>query len=298
MRFLIASVLRAARVQGVSGFRFTLRKLMRLFTILLGLALASCVPLPKSHVLIEDSTPLRREVFSGVSETQFESAAFTSSRGQTLPYRFLRPSRQIPGRTYPLVVQLHGSGGIGSDNAAQLDGMARSWAMPDIRDRYQAFVLIPQFPVRSANYGPAAPDQHAVHSTALNDALELVAAFSSNYPVDRTRIYATGFSMGGSATWLVPNIAPETFAAIVPISGVAPADSQAAGFTKLPILAIHGSADTENPIVADERFVRAIAINGGRRVTLREYQGLGHQPPADMYPGLWWRDWLFRQQRK
>jgi predicted peptidase len=176
--------------------------------------------------------------------------------------------------------------------------MAKSWAMPDVRDRYQAFVLIPQFPIRSANYGPASPDQHAIPSQALNDALELVTAFSSANPVDRSRIYATGFSMGGSAAWLLPCIAPGVFAAIVPISGVAPPDSEAANFSNLPILAIHGNADTENPITADRRFIQAIASHGARQVLLREYQGLEHQPPSDMYPGFWWRDWLFSQQRK
>jgi hypothetical protein len=31
---------------------------------------------------------------------------------------------------------------------------------------------------------------------------------------------------------------------------------------------------------------------------LREYKGLKHQPPSDVYPGYWWRDWLFSQQLK
>jgi predicted peptidase len=267
-------------------------------TVLLCVALASCTTLPQTHELIKDSTSLRRDVFDAVSLARFESAVFTSSRGRDVLYRLLRPSRQIPGKAYPLVVQLHGSGGIGTDNAAQVDRMAMSWAMPDIRERYQAFVLIPQFPIRSANYGPAAPDQHAVPSEALDDALELLAEFSSVNAVDRSRIYATGFSMGGSAAWLLPHLDPEMFAAIVPISGIAPSDSQAFQVAKLPILAIHGNADSENPMTADRRFIQAIVSQGGRSARLREYQGLDHQPPADMYPGLWWRDWLFSQQRE
>ena len=30
---------------------------------------------------------------------------------------------------------------------------------------------------------------------------------------------------------------------------------------------------------------------------LREYAGLGHQPPGDLVPGTWWRDWLFARRR-
>jgi predicted peptidase len=163
--------------------------------------------------------------------------------------------------------------------------MAKSWAMPGVRDRCQAFILIPQFPIRSANYGPPSPNQHATPSQALSGALELINEFSSMNPVDKSRIYATGFSMGGSAAWLFPSIAPDVFAGIVPISGVAPPNSQAAKFYNLPVLAIHGNADTENPITADRRFVQAIAIRGGRQVSLREYQGLEHQLLPISTPG-------------
>lgn len=221
-----------------------------------------------------------------------------SSRGVHLPYRLLRPSKLSPGKIYPLVVQLHGSAGVGTDNLSQLERMAKSWAMPNVRDRYQAFILIPQFSIRSANYGAASPDQHAVPSPMLNDTVELINQFSSNFPVDKSRIYATGFSMGGSAAWLLPVTSPRLFAGIVPMSGIAPSNSQAINFAKLPVLVIHGNADMENPITADRRFVQAIASQGGQQITLREYKGLGHQPPADIYPGFWWRDWLFSQQLK
>ncbi len=264
----------------------------------LGVALTCCATSHQTQQLVKNATPLDRELFNAVSADQFESASFISSRGTTLPYRLLRPTKQTPGKAYPLVVQLHGSGGIGTDNLGQLDRMAKSWAMPEIRDRYQAFVLIPQFPIRSANYGPVAPDQHAVHSQALNDAFELINDFSSANPVDASRVYATGFSMGGSATWLLPQLAPGVFAGIVPVSGIAPPNAQAVNFITLPVLAIHGNADTENPITADKRFIEAISSQGGRNATLREYEGLDHQPPSDLYPGYWWRDWLFNQSRK
>lgn len=268
------------------------------FAFFLCAALASCATAVRRQDLIDNPTPLGRDIFNAVSPSQFESGSFTSSRGTQVPYRLLRPSKLSPGNVYPLVVQLHGSGGIGTDNLSQLERMAKSWAMPDVRDRYQAFILIPQFSIRSANYGPASPDQHAIPSQMLNDALELIGEFSSVNPVDKSRIYATGFSMGGSAAWLLPSIAPGVFAGIVPISGVAPPDSQAAIFTNLPVLAIHGGADVENPIAADRRFIQTIASHGARQVSLREYKGLEHQPPADIHPGFWWRDWLFSQRRR
>lgn len=181
---------------------------------------------------------------------------------------------------------------------AQLDAMAKSWAMAEMRSRYQAYVLVPQFPIRSANYGSASPEQFAEPSSALDDVQELITSFASTHAVDTSRIYATGFSMGGSAAWLLPQRSPNTFAAIVPISGIAPSNSDASSYLNVPILAMHGNADNENPITADKRFIKAIAYFGGTKARLFEYQGLGHLPPADAYPGYWWRDWLFKQQRQ
>lgn len=250
------------------------------------------------HQLVKDQGPIGKGPYDEISAAQFEVGSFTSSRGTNISYRFLRPSVEVTGTSYPLVVQLHGSAGIGADNVSQLDRLAKSWATQEIRARYRAFVLVPQFPIRSANYGPAAPDQHAVSSAALDDALELVKSFVSTHAVDTSRIYATGFSMGGSAAWLLPQLAPTMFAAIVPISGIAPPNAQVGNVIGLPVLALHGNADAENPITADRRFVEAIRSAGGKRATLREYEGLAHQPPADAFPGFWWRDWLFRKRRE
>lgn len=266
--------------------------------LLLCAALTSCATVSPKQELIDNPTPLARDVFNTVSPDQFESANFISSRGVQVPYRLLRPSKLIPGKIYPLVLQLHGSGGIGTDNLSQLERVAKSWAMPDVRERYQAFILIPQFSIRSANYGPASADQHAVPSLMLNDTVELINQFSSANPINKSRIYATGFSMGGSAAWLLPVISPGMFAGIVPMAGIAPPNSQAINFTHLPVLVLHGDADLENPITADRRFVQAITNHGAQQITLREYSGLEHQPPSDVYPGFWWRDWLFNQQRK
>ena len=48
----------------------------------------------------------------------------------------------------------------------------------------------------------------------------------------------------------------------------------------------------------EDRESAAIHAAGGRQARLREYAGLKHQPPGDMLPGEWWRDWLFAQHRK
>ncbi len=247
--------------------------------------------------IVRGTPAIDRSVVAPVADTTFAAGDFTARDGTRLPYRLLAPASIEPGRRYPLVVQFHGSGGIGTDNLGQLETAARAWALPDIRRRYPAFVLVPQFAVRSANYDDPAAPRSATASSALSAAIELAERIAASQPVDRDRIYATGFSMGGSATWLAPTLKPGLFAAAVPIAGIPPARSGAASLADLPMLVLHGDADTENPIDGDREMVRAIRSLGGRQVRLREYVGLAHQPPGDLIPGDGWRMWLFQQQR-
>jgi predicted peptidase len=260
-------------------------------------ALSGCShEIPRNEV-VHIATPMAREVVSSVEPRQFGQGTFTASNGILLPYRILTPIGLEPGVRYPLVLQLHSSGGIGTNNLQQLDRLAKAWAMPEIRARYQTYVLVPQFPVRSANYGPPTPEQYAEHSTALIAALELVEKFAQENSVDSARIYAIGFSMGGSATWLAPTLSPNLFAAIMPISGIAPRNGSADILKDLPVLVMHGNADEENPIAADRRLTEIIRKRGGKQILFREYDGLDHQLHADLYPGYWWRNWLFDQRR-
>jgi len=271
--------------------------------LLSSLLLVTCIAVSgcsstTGHYVIKDATPLAKEVVASVEPAQFETGHFKASDGTILQYRVLAPSNVVPGNAYPLILQLHGSGGIGTDNVMQLDRLAKTWAVPEMRERYQAYVLVPQFPIRSANYGPPSPEQHAESSPALSAALELVEEFISLHAVDKSKIYAVGFSMGGSAAWLAPTLRPKLFAAVVPVSGIAPANSFAGIFKDLPALVIHGNSDTENPITADRRFADEVVRTGGKKLLFREYEGLDHLLPADIFPGYWWRDWLFQQSRR
>ena len=280
-----------------AGRWYRRRTVLLSLNCLLLAALSGCVhDLPKREV-IASAAPLDRDVVASVPPALFGEGMFTASNGIRLPYRILPPLHPAPGVRYPLVLQLHGSGGIGTDNLVQLDRLAKTWAMPEIRARYPAYILVPQFPIRSANYGPPSPEQFALASLALNAALELTEQFARENPVDSRRIYALGFSMGGSAAWLAPTLKPHLFAAIMPVSGIAPANAAAAPLRALPILVVHGNADDENPIVADQRLTNFLQQSGASHIQFREYAGLAHALHADMYPGYWWRDWLFLQRR-
>ena len=54
------------------------------------------------------------------AQETYQKETFISSRGDTLPYRLLRPETMKTGEKYPLVLFLHGAGERGSDNERQL----------------------------------------------------------------------------------------------------------------------------------------------------------------------------------
>ena len=168
-----------------------------------------------------------------------------------------------------------------------------------MRRRFPAYVLVPQFPARSAVYQTSGVDALPISrpQPSLEAALELVDKLLDGYPIDRGRVYAIGFSMGGSAVWDALTLRPELFAAAVPIAGVPPPRDEAPRIAQIPILIVHGTRDTENPIDLDRAMHAALRSAGARRVRFREYEGLDHNVPPDMILGTWWREWLFAQQR-
>ena len=62
-----------------------------------------------------------------------------------MPYRLFRPRET--GKA-PLILYLHGSGGLGDDNEKQL-GLGnvfgtRVWALPENQKRFSCYIVVPQ----------------------------------------------------------------------------------------------------------------------------------------------------------
>ena len=85
----------------------------------------------------------------------FEPQTFASDF--VMPYRLFRPKA---GGKLPLVVYLHGSGGLGTDNEKQM-GLGnifgtRLWALSEHQKAFPSFVLAPQTDRGWMRYGPPA----------------------------------------------------------------------------------------------------------------------------------------------
>lgn len=230
----------------------------------------------------------------------FAPAVFIATDGTRLPYRLLAPAPVVRGRRYPLVLHLHGSGAIGTDNSAQLGAFAAGWAGPSARSRFPAWVLVPQFASRTVEYHPGSRMDGALVSTplpALAASLELLDSLCRGSAVDTTRVYAAGFSMGGSSVWHALLLRPSVFAAAIAIASVPPDASDLARLPHVPLLLLHGTADTENPYVADRGAYELMPLAHRQFLEFRPYPGLAHEIPPDVLGGDWWREWLFRRDR-
>ena len=288
-----------------------LRRVVPAIALLLAAALALpdlavvAAPLPPAREVVRfvAADSLRAEAVIAAARAvpvdDFAPGRYVTAEGDTLPFRLLAPGSPVPGRRYPLVVALHGSGAIGTDNVAQLGALVRSWALPDVRRRHPAYVLAPQFPAHSAELAPewADPLPCSRPGPLLPAVLELIDSLQSCLPIDGHRLYLTGFSMGASTAWHLLLLQPGRFAAAVPVAGLPPPRSLAARIGPTPVLILQGTDDEPTRVGATRAMFRALSARGEARVRLREYEGVGHAIPPELLLRDDWRSWLFAQRR-
>ena len=173
---------------------------------------------------------------------------------------------------WPLLIFLHGSGERGSDIAK-----VKVHGPPKVADRDPAFPFILVSPQL-----PEGEDWDLAKLDAIVDrAMEAL-------PVDPARVYLTGLSRGGHATWRWAAEEPTRFAAIAPVAGRGNPGT-ACRLMDLPVWAFHG--DRDDVVLPEGSFAmsRAIRACGGRQARLSIYPDLGHNAwdPAYDDPALY-----------
>lgn len=300
-----------------------------------GMAGPNCraeAPLVETPALEEPSVEVEQSLDPRITPevlAAFEKGTF-STEEITLPYRLLRPlaiekgaaeeGAIEEGKTYPLVLFMHGKGERGDENQRQLIHGGKLFAAESFRQRYPAYVLAPQCPSGTepgtlSKKKDVAPGTEADRVwTRLLERLKtptidlsqeptiqlaavqaLVEKMRKELPIDSTRIYVCGLSMGGYATWELAARDPDLWAAAIPICGAGD-PSHAGRLTRLPIWALHGGADTVIPVERSREMVRAINAAGGQ-VVFTEYPGVGHNSWTPTLDSRHVWDWMFSQHR-
>jgi pimeloyl-ACP methyl ester carboxylesterase len=219
-------------------------------------------------------------------------------------YRLLRPADHDPaardaGKKWPLILFLHGAGERGNDNKAQLKYFPTDMASSENRAKYSTFLLAPQCPTDrawsaislrdlSARFQAEPPEEEKV-------VLLMLDAVMKEFPVDPDRIYLTGLSMGGFASWDLAARYPEKWAAVVPICGGG--DPGTAGrFKDLPIWVFHGGKDPVVPPDRSRTMIEALKKAGGSP-KFTEFPDAGHDSWTPGYRLPEFLPWLFAQKR-
>lgn len=121
--------------------------------------------------------------------------------------------------------------------------------------------------------------------------------FEARHPVDTDRVYLTGFSMGGHATWKLAAAYPNRFAAVAPVCGAGNPRDARRGLRRLPAWVFHGMLDDGVPAKYGMQMVGALRAAGADvRYTL--YPDLGHNSWDAAYgtPELY--EWFLQHGRK
>lgn len=229
----------------------------------------------------------------------YEAQIFTNATGQTLPYRLLTPPDEGATAPRPLVIFFHGAGERGNDNQAQLVHGTRFYLQPEVRSQFPCYVLAPQCPEGQQwvdmPWGDDVGKRPAQPSASMTLALQVLDSVIKTHKVDTNRIYVTGLSMGGYATWDCITRFPNRFAAGAPICGGGDETTVSATVAKVPVWAFHSDDDGAVKVIRTRHMIEAFRKAGGTPKYF-EYFGLGHNAWTTAYAEPEFLPWMFSQR--
>ncbi len=197
-------------------------------------------------------------------------------KATTLPYRLFVPAKYDPSRTYPLILALHGAGERGLDNEAPLKAhrLGTVWADSALQAKHPCFIVVPQCPSeRQWVNTDWSKGSYSLANVGISDELrtvtDLLDSLSSEYAINTDRLYVTGLSMGGYATWDLLTRFPNRFAAAVPMSGGADT-CMAASLRNMPLWVFHGKEDQTVPVSGSREMIAAL-LHSDRACVFTEF---------------------------
>lgn len=215
---------------------------------------------------------------------------FTQTRSDQVHYLVFLPKDYDAksGRQWPLLYFLHGAGERGTD----------VWKVA-AHGPPKYVATHPDFPFIVVS--PQCPDDQVWSDEVLMGLLDQV---TRDYAVDTSRVYLTGLSMGGYATWSLGLSHPERFAAIVPICGggemikvLLANDEKGKSLRSLGVWAFHGGKDPVVPLEESQRMINLLKHAGVKEAQLTVYPDAQHDSWTETYNNPRLYEWLLKHQR-
>lgn len=185
----------------------------------------------------------------------------TEHREEKWAFPFVKYAPENADGKLPLILQLHGAGerGCGQEDLKLVDVHGFSKLLQ--KQSYDCMVVIPQCPLDT------------FWAARVESILELIEQLKKEFPVDESRIYLTGLSMGGFGTWFTAMAKPALFKAIAPVCGGGMPWN--ASVLTMPIWAFHGAEDMTVTVRHSDEMVEALE-KAGADVTYTRMDGVGH----------------------
>ena len=159
---------------------------------------------------------------------------------------------------YPLVLALHWAGG--GDTFKEY---ADCLVLPALQD-FKGIVVI-----------PSGDNKHWVHPSNDTRLIDLIKKVSKFWPIDKKRIYLTGYSNGAIGSWKLALEHPKLFAGALLLSGYYTEDR-----VKIPIHVLHGNKD-ELFNIHEVELMLQFSQSKGSHISLTKIPGFSHYMACD-----------------
>ena len=187
----------------------------------------------------------------------------------------------------PLIIFLHGAGEVDCEVTELVEHSVCRYASGRVAASNFPFVVA----------APVTPK----HGWEPHQIVRLVDAILNDTRfgrgIDSSRIYLTGYSMGGFGTFRTACEFPDRFAAIVPLAGGGePRDAMK--LQTVPTWAFHGDADEVVSYFATKKIIDAMERRNHPNVKLTTLHGAGHGIPDAVYTRNDLYHWLLKQKKE
>lgn len=217
--------------------------------------------------------------------------SFTMKKTHSLELSYLtylpQNYKEDSSEKYPLLLFLHGMGQIG----ANLDDLYDTGLPNLFREGKEIpfITIMPQCPPGS-------------FWTEETDSIKaLVDHIVASLPIDESRIYITGLSMGGFGTYDMLIRYPEIFAAGIPICGGLGslyAKVNLHNLKDIPLWIFHGDNDSVVSVNESLNIIHALQLKNSENLNYTIYPGVDHDSWTRTYKNDAIYNFLLRHQKK
>ncbi len=225
-----------------------------------------------------------------------DDGSFRAADGSTLLYALSEPEKLENGKRYPLVVFLHGAGGMSRERKWDR-GKDGGWQFFQTMTE-ECYFFMPQAKEiwSGIGWGKVPYKMKERPSNQMQRLVECIEWLIKEKAVDPDRVYVAGASMGSMGMWDLVCRRPSLFAAGIACCGGFDA-SQAPKIAHIKFRIFHGDKDPWVPIEGS-RVMHDALKKASADVAYHVYEGRDHFVWGPTFENKKNLDWMFEQKRE